>query len=112
MLPSLLDVSEIQRRLLDIFPEGHPSARVLHARDGGAHSFRHAVHRRHRGEWRLDVTQTCLPDGRRPIGTTDNVDRQTYFDAVQKPGFVAPADRWSTTIRESLFAMKHYGTVS
>jgi hypothetical protein len=94
MLPPLLDITEIHRRLQSIFPEGTPQrgycTREMAARTIFVMLYIGAVEGS--GVWmgpkhvyRMGDTQS----GRRA-----DVERQGYLAAVEKPGFVAPPDRW------------------
>ena len=94
MLPPLLDIGEIHRTAADHLPGGNAAARLLHARDGGPHHLRHALRRSDRGQRRLDGTEACLPDGEAQSARRDEAQRERYMTAVEKPGFVAPPDRW------------------
>ena len=94
MLPSLLDISEIHRRLQVIFPEGTPRrgycTREMAARTIFVTLYVGAIEGG--GLWmgpkhvyRMGETQS---------GLREDSQRQAYISAVEKPGFVAPADRW------------------
>ena len=93
-MPPLLDISEIHRRLQLIFPEGTPQrgycTREMAARTVFVMLYVGAVEGS--GVWmgpkhvyRMGESQATLrSDGERGV----------YASAVEKPGFVAPADRW------------------
>ena len=94
MLPPLLDIKEIQHRLLAIFPEGTPQrgycTREMAARTvfvmlyGGATEGGDLwIGPKH--VYRMSETQAALRRDDK---------RTAYVAAVEKPGFVAPADRW------------------
>lgn len=94
MLPPLLDIVEIHRRLLIIFPDGTPQrgycTREMAARTVFVMLYVGAI-----GEsavwigpkhvYRMGDAQSRL---------RGDAERSTYLAAVEKPGFVAPADRW------------------
>lgn len=94
MLPPLLDVSEIHRRLLQIFPLGTPQrnycTREMAARTVFVLLYIGAIE--DSGMWmgpkhvyRMGEIQAAL--------RTDE-DRQAYIAAVRKRGSVLPTDRW------------------
>lgn len=94
MLPPLPDIPEIQRRLLAIFPEGTPQrgycTREMAARAVFVMLYSGAVDGK--GLWigpkhiyRMGVAQSAQ---------RTEEQRLEYVTAVEKPGFVAPADRW------------------
>ena len=109
MLPSLLDVSEIQRRLLDIFPEGAPQrgycTREMAARTVFVMLCDRAIEGS--GVW---MSANMFTGWETPNATTSIV-KHTLMRSRNR-GSSRPPTAGSTTIRESLFAMKHYGTVS
>src|SRR5574337_1256141 len=80
MLPSLADIGEIHRRLHVIFPEGTPQRGYCTREIAGS------------GRW-------IAPKHVYRMGTAQSNERtedarRAYLEAVEKPGFVAPADRW------------------
>lgn len=94
MLPPLPDISEIHRRLLVIFPEGTPQrgycTREMAARTvfvmlyaGAIEGSAVWVGPKH--VYRMGDAQSRL---------RNDTDRAAHVAAVEKPGFVAPADRW------------------
>lgn len=94
MLPPLLDVDDIHERLLAVFPEGTPHrgycTRVIAARSVFVMLYCGAIDGT--GMWiapkhvyRMSTSQS---DRRQ------SEQRQAYAREVEKPGFVAPADRW------------------
>ena len=94
MLPPLLDVAEIHRRLLRVFPEGTPqrnySTREMAARTVFVMLYIGAVEGS--GVWmapkhvyRMGAAQSAL---------WLEEDRRTYTAAVEKRGSQPPADRW------------------
>ncbi|MGA2793178.1 MAG: BsuBI/PstI family type II restriction endonuclease [Roseiarcus sp.] len=94
MLPPLLDISEIHKRLQVVFPEGTPQrgycTREMSARTIFVMLYVGAVEGS--GLWmgpkhvyRMGETQS---------GRREDAQRQAYITAVEKAGFVAPADRW------------------
>jgi hypothetical protein len=94
MLPPLLDIPDIQKRLQVIFPEGAPHrnycTREMAARTVFVMLYVGAVEGS--GLWmgpkqvyRMGDTQS---------GQRKDAQRLAYVSAVEKAGFVAPADRW------------------
>ena len=94
MLPPLLDIAEIQTRLLAVFPEGTPQrgycTREMAARTVFVMLYIGAVEGAAiwlgpKHVYRMSASQSAQ---------RDDAQRQDYAIAVEKPGFVAPADRW------------------
>src|SRR5438270_12191017 len=94
MLPALLNVPKIHRRLLQIFPEGTPErnycTREMAARAVFVMLYVGAVEGS--GMWmapkhvyRMGTAQSQL---------RSDEDRRAYIAAVEKRGSQAPADRW------------------
>ena len=94
VLPALLDVSEIHRRLSHVFPEGTPQrnycVREMAARAVFVMLYIGAVEGS--GSWmapkhvyRMGTAQSDL---------RSDEDRQTYIAAVERRGSQLPADRW------------------
>jgi hypothetical protein len=94
MLPPLLDVSEIQHRLFQIFPEGTPQraycTREMAARTIFVMLYIGAIEGS--GMWmapkhvyRMGTVQSNL---------RSDPDRDAYIQFVQRPGSPSPGDRW------------------
>lgn len=94
MLPPLLDISEIHRRLLAIFPEGTPQrgycTREMAARTVFVMLYAGAVE----GSAVWIGPKHVYRMGDAQSNLREEADRAAYIAAVEKPGFVAPADRW------------------
>lgn len=94
MLPPLLDITEIHRRLLAIFPEGTPQrgycTREMAARTVFVMLYSGAVEGS--GLWIGPKHVYRMGDSQ--SGERGDAQRQAYVTAVEKPGFVAPVDRW------------------
>ncbi|GGC58974.1 BsuBI/PstI family type II restriction endonuclease [Chelatococcus reniformis] len=94
MLPSLPDIGEIHRRLQAIFPEGTPQrgycTREMAARTVFAMLYVGATEGA--GRWIGPKHVYRMGDGQ--AARQGDADRLAYTVAVEKPGFVAPADRW------------------
>ena len=94
MLPPLLDISQIHDRLQVIFPEGTPQrgycTREMAARAVFVMLYIGAVEGS--GVWMGPKHVYRMGDAQ--SGKRDDKHRQDYMTAVEKPGFVAPADRW------------------
>lgn len=94
MLPALLDVAEIHARLQVVFPEGTPQrgycTREMAARTIFVALYIGAIEGSERWMgpkhvYRMGHSQSALRDEAQRLG---------YMAAVEKPGFVAPPDRW------------------
>src|SRR5579885_1133742 len=94
MLAPLLDVAEIHRRLQIIFPEGTPHrsyvTREMAARTIFVMLYIGAIEGS--GIWMAPKHVYRMSDSQAQQQTEG--DRRSYAIAVEKPGFVAPADRW------------------
>jgi hypothetical protein len=94
MLPPLLDVAQIQIRLQLIFPEGTPQrgyvTREMAARTVFVMLYIGAIEGS--GIWMAPKHVYRMGENQ-ALQQTEG-DRRDYTTAVEKPGFVAPADRW------------------
>lgn len=94
MLPPLLDVSAIHERLRIIFPEGAPQrgycTREMAARTIFVMFYVGAV--QGSGSWMAPKHVYRMGDMQ--SGQREEAQRRSYMAAVEKPGFVAPTDRW------------------
>jgi hypothetical protein len=94
MLPPLLDIEEIHRRLLAIFPEGTPQrgycTREMAARTVFVMLYIGAVE----GSNLWAGPKHVYRMGAEQSARRTDAERDDYRSAVEKPGFVAPADRW------------------
>ena len=113
MLPPLLDIGEIHRRLQVIFPEGTPQRRYctreMAARTVFVMLYVGAVEGS--GLWMGPKYVYRMGEGQ--SGRRNDAERLGYAAAVEKPGFVPAADRWfqdntrepirDETLREGLF---------
>lgn len=94
MLPALADVSEIHRRLLVIFPEGTPQrgycTREMAARTVFVMLYSGAVEG---GGFWIGPKHVYRMSEMQATRRAD-ADRKAYVTAVEKPGFITPADRW------------------
>ena len=94
MLPPLLDISEIHRRLQVIFPEGTPQrgycTREMAARTIFVMLYIGAIE----GSGLWMGPKHVYRMGNVQSAQRDDAQRQGYMTAVEKPGFVAPVDRW------------------
>jgi len=94
MLPPLLDISEIHRRLQVIFPEGTPQrgycTREMAARTIFVMLYIGAIEGS--GLWMGPKHVYRMGDAQ--SGQREDAQRRSYMTAVEKPGFVAPVDRW------------------
>src|SRR5256885_1294145 len=94
MLPALLNVPKIHRRLLQIFPEGTPERnycpREMAARAGLVMLYIGAVEGRGMGM----APKHVYPMGTAQPQLSSEGGRQAYIAAVEKRGSQAPADRW------------------
>jgi hypothetical protein len=94
MVPALLDVPEIQRRLLQIFPAGTPqrnySTREMAARTVFVMLYIGAVE----GSGMWMAPKHVYRMGTAQAGQRSERDRQAYIAAVAKRGSQPPADRW------------------
>jgi len=94
MLPPLLDVREIHRRVLQVFPEGTPQrnycTREMAARTIFVMLYIGAVEGS--GMWMAPKHVYRMGDGQADHRADE--DRDGYIKAVERPGSGAPADRW------------------
>ncbi|HZS84736.1 MAG TPA: BsuBI/PstI family type II restriction endonuclease [Stellaceae bacterium] len=94
MLPPLADPAEIHRRLQLIFPEGTPQrsycTREIAARTIFVMLYIGAVEGT--GVWL--ASKHVYRMGDQQSNRRTDAERQAYAEAVEKPGFVAPPDRW------------------
>lgn len=94
MLPPLVDIEEIHRRLLTIFPEGTPQrnycTREMAARTVFVMLYVGAIE----GSGRWASPKYVYRMGKTQSGMRSDSDRLAYVTAVDKPGFKAPDDRW------------------
>jgi hypothetical protein len=94
MLPPLLDIPDIHRRLLVIFPEGVPHrnycTREMAARTIFVMLYVGAVE----GSGLWMGPKQVYRMGESQSGQRLEAQRLAYIAAVEKAGFVAPADRW------------------
>ena len=94
MLPPLLDIIEIHRRLPVIFPEGTPQrgycTREMAARTIFVMLYIGAIE----GSGRWLGPKHVYRMGDTQSEQREDAQRQSYMMAVEKPGFVAPVDRW------------------
>ena len=94
MLPAPIEAEEIRNRLLTIFPEGtsHRSycTREMAARTVFVMLYIGAVEGS--GIWLAPKHVYRMGD--RQSTKSSDADRKAYATAVEKPGFVAPGDRW------------------
>ena len=94
MLPPLPDIGEIHRRLQVIFPEGtrHRGycTREMAARTIFVMLYVGAVE----GSGRWMGPKHVYRMGDAQSATRSDAERGAYVAAVERPGFVAPADRW------------------
>jgi len=93
-LPPLSDVNAMRRRLQAVFPEGTPQrgycTREMAARAVFVMLYVGAVE----GAGLWIAPKHVYRMGDRQSRKRKDKDRGDYFVAVEKPGFVAPADRW------------------
>ncbi len=93
-MPPLLDISEIHRRLQIIFPEGTPQrgycTREMAARTVFVMLYVGAVEGT--GVWM--GPKHVYRMGEAQSAQRSETAREGYLKAVEKPGFVAPSDRW------------------
>jgi hypothetical protein len=110
MLPPLLDVSEIQSRLLQIFPEGTPQrnycTREMAARTVFVLLYIGAIEGT--GMWQAPKHVYRMGPGQ--SARRFDEDRQAYVEAVEKRGSDLPADRWSRIIRANRFGTRPCAT--
>ncbi|HTT79094.1 MAG TPA: BsuBI/PstI family type II restriction endonuclease [Stellaceae bacterium] len=94
MLPPLLDVREIHRRVLQVFPEGTPQrnycTREMAARTIFVMLYIGAVEGS--GMWMAPKHVYRMGDSQAARRAVE--DREGYIKAVERPGSGAPADRW------------------
>jgi hypothetical protein len=94
MLPQLLDIADIHARLQVIFPEGTPQrgycTREMAARTIFVMLYIGAIE----GSDRWMGPKHVYRMGDTQSGQREDAQRLTYMTAVEKPGFVAPVDRW------------------
>ena len=94
MLPPLPNISEIHRRLLATFPEGTPQrgycTREMAARTVFVMLYAGAIEGS--GVWIAPKHVYRMGDAQSRL--RGDAERAAYIVAVEKPGFVAPADRW------------------
>jgi BsuBI/PstI restriction endonuclease HTH domain len=93
-MPPLLDVAEIQRRLLRIFPDGTPqrnySTREMAARTVFVMLYVGAVEGN--GMWMGPKHVYRMGTGQAALRS--DADREAYIAAVEKRGSQLPIDRW------------------
>jgi hypothetical protein len=94
MLPPLLDVPEIHRRLLQIFPEATPQrnycTREMAARTVFVMVYIGAVE----GSGMWMAPKHVYRMGQSQAARRSDEDREAYIRAVERPGSGAPPDRW------------------
>ena len=94
MLPPLLNISEIHRRLALIFPEGTPHRnyviREMSARTIFVMLYIGALEGT--SVWMAPKHVYRMGEGQASRWTDE--ERHSYAAAVERPGFAAPADRW------------------
>jgi BsuBI/PstI restriction endonuclease domain/BsuBI/PstI restriction endonuclease HTH domain len=94
MLPPLLDVREIHRRVLLVFPEGTPQrnycTREMAARTIFVMLYIGAIEGS--GMWMAPKHVYRMGDSQ--AARRADEDREGYINAVERPGSGAPADRW------------------
>ncbi|HXQ66589.1 MAG TPA: BsuBI/PstI family type II restriction endonuclease [Alphaproteobacteria bacterium] len=103
MLPALIDIAEIQRRLQLIFPEGMPQrgyfTREMAARTVFVMLYIGAIEGS--GIWM--APKHVYKMGESQSRRRTDVNRRSYATAVEKPGFAARRDRWfQDTTREPI----------
>ena len=94
MLPSLLEVAEIQDRLREIFPEGTPQrgycTREMAARTVFVMLYVGAVE----GSDIWIAPKLVYRMGDAQSRLRSEAQREAFRSEVKKPGFAAPSDRW------------------